>query len=148
MRIQTLLLLLFLGGCAVGPNPNDVALGNLPQHYRHFDAELAWGVRDTPSGAVVDGVIKNVRYAYLTNIEVYVALLDQQGKEASRSVGYVVPVQLPMDQSASFSVKLKRAAPPGSRLRFTYVYYFNEGGDTETPDQRWQESFESVVPPR
>ncbi|MBJ6726831.1 hypothetical protein [Geomesophilobacter sediminis] len=148
MRFRIVLVFLMLfAGCAVGPDPNLTRLATLPGHYRHFDMDMAWDVTDNPSGAVVTGVIKNVRYTYMDNVEVWVAIVDREGKARGPSVGFVVPIQLELDQAAPFTVRLHDHAPPGTKLRFTYIYQASEGGASNGAGFRWMQSFDALVPP-
>jgi hypothetical protein len=140
-----------LGSCASYPNTTKIRLETLPQHYSQFDVRLAWETKTAGNQTVVDGVAKNVRYAYMYDLEIWVAVLNNAGKVVARSVSFVIPRQLNQDEAAEFSLKLPVAAPPGTRLRFTYQYRGSDGGDSRgfgeggTP---WMQSFESVVSDR
>ena len=68
-------LLIVLVGCATHPDVNQVRLQSLPQHYTQFDIDMAWQVKSAGSQTVVDGEFKNLRYAFMDNIEVWVAVL-------------------------------------------------------------------------
>jgi hypothetical protein len=153
VRLVALLATLtaLLGSCASYPDTSRERFASLPQHYSQFDLKLAWEVRDLGGGTVVDGIARNTRYAYMYDLEIWVAVLDNAGRVVARSVSYIIPQQLNEGAAAPFSVKLPVAAPPGTRLRFTYLYRGSEGGDGGgfgiggTP---WMQSFEIVVPAR
>ena len=143
-------LLLFVGGCAAGPDLHRSRLENLPQHYAQFDLELAWQIKDMGAQTVIDGELKNARYAFMDNIEVWVATLDPSGKPAARSVSYIVPHELLRDELASFTVKLPVKAEPGAKLRFTYRYVGSDGGGRNMGGaaENWMQSFDTMVPSR
>jgi hypothetical protein len=146
-----LAMMALLGACSTYHDTSRERFKTLPQRYSQFDLQLAWEAKPSDGGTLVDGVVKNVRYAYMYDLEIWVAVLDPAGKVLARSVSFVIPRQLDMDDSAEFSLKLPAAAPPGTRLRFTYRYRGSDGGDGHrfgdggTP---WMQSFEAVVPAR
>ena len=124
-------------------------LNTLPHHYSNFDVKMAWDVKTVAENTVIDGVIRNVRYATMEDIEVWVALLDANGKTVSRAVDYVVPHRVDMNDTAAFSIKLPVAAPHGAKLVFTYRYSGSDGGgDNEVGGgaTNWMQSFESKAP--
>jgi hypothetical protein len=153
LRLAVLLAVItaLLGGCATYPDPTRARLETLPQHYSQFDLRLAWEIKSVGDKTIVDGVAKNMRYAYMYDLEIWVAVLNDAGKVTARSVSFIIPRQLNLDEAAEFSLKLPVAAPAGTRLRFTYQYRGSDGGDRHkfgeggTP---WMQSFETVVPAR
>ena len=140
------LLLISLGACATHPDLALQRLESLPQHYSQFDVDLAWEVRSAGSQAEVDGELRNLRYQFMDDIEVWVALLDAEGKQVARSVSYLSPHELRQNEIAAFQLTLPAAAPVGSKLRFTYNYTATDGGDSKG-EYRTQ-SFTAVVPNR
>ena len=152
-RLLAMLLttIALLAACATYPDTNRQRLETLPQRYSQFDLVMAWETRVADGHTVVDGVVRNVRYHVMYDLEIWVALLDPAGKVAERSVSFIIPTQLGMDQTAPFTVKLPVAVAPGDKLRFTYKYRPSEGGDDGFAgglgrSTDWMQSFESVVP--
>jgi hypothetical protein len=149
-RLMTLLALLAaLTGCASYPDTSPQRAAALSQHYNQFDLRLSWDTRQVGGHTVVEGIAKNVRWAYMYDLEIWVALLDPSGRELAKNVGYVIPRQLNQDQSAPFSVKLAASAAPGSTLRFSYQYRGSDGGDNDSIGDGgtlWRQSFDAVVP--
>ena len=149
VKIIILALIAIFSGCASYHNIYQERFDLLPQHYSQFDLKMAWETRQAGGGTLVDGAVQNVRYAFMYDLEIWVAVLDPDGKVVARSVSFVIPRQLNQDQSAEFSVKLPVPAPPGTMLRFTYKYRGSDGGDDDhggmdgTP---WMQSFNAVVP--
>ena len=135
---------IIFGGCASSPDVNRQRLGSLPQHYVQFDVDLAWQVKSVGSQTLIDGELKSLRYQFMENTEIWVAVLDAAGKPAARSVSYLIPQELKQDEIAPFSLRLPVPAPPGTKLRFTYNYSGSDGGD-DKGGYRTQ-SFDAVVP--
>jgi hypothetical protein len=142
-------LVISLGGCASYPDVNRQRLESLPQQYAQFDAILAWEVRSVGPETVIDGEFKNVRYTFMNDIEVWVAALDSAGKTMARSVSFLMPHELKLDDIAPFTLKLPVRAVPGTRLRFTYKYTGTDGGGPEGGGVgNWVQSFDAEVPSR
>lgn len=114
---------------------------NLPQQYANFDVRLEWDVRISDRKTIIEGLIRNIRYARMENIEVWVQYRDARGKTVARAVDLVMPQQLDLNAAAPFRVMLPTIVPPGGRLVFTYKYIGDDGGD----GAGWMQSFESTM---
>lgn len=147
LLISSILLLLLLAGCVAYQDSTRQRFELLQHNYSQFDVKMAWETRVVEGKTVVDGIVKNVRYAYMYDLEVWVATLDEKGKPVAREVAYIIPLKLNLDSSAPFTVKLPVAAEPGSKLRFTYRYRGSDGGEGFNPSGglNWTQSFETVV---
>lgn len=147
LSISAILTLVLLAGCAPYRDSTLQRFELLPHNYSQYDAKIAWETRFVEGKTVVDGVIKNVRYAYMYDLEIWVATLDEKGKPVTRGVAYIIPNQLKLDSSAPFTVELPVAAVPGSKLRFTYRYRGSDGGEGFRPMAGLDsmQSFETVV---
>ena len=124
-------------------------LNDLPQHYTNFDVKMAWDANTIDGMTVINGVFQNIRYATMEDIEIWVALLDGNGKTVLRAVDFVVPRRLDMSEATGFSVKLPTVAPHGAKLLFTYKYSGFEGGGNDHfggGGSSWMQSFESQTP--
>ncbi|GFO68130.1 hypothetical protein GMLC_17090 [Geomonas limicola] len=147
-----MIMAVLVGACATAnyPDVSRQRMASLPEHYTQFDLQLAWSTRSVADHTVVEGIVRNVRWAHLYDLEIWVAILGPDGKEAARSVSYVIPRQLDQDRAAPFSVQLSRPAPAGSKLRFTYRYRGSDGGDefreSGAGGMLWVQSFEATVP--
>jgi hypothetical protein len=141
-----------IGGCQTYHDNSRARLEMLPERYSQFDLTLAWETKVLDGKTQVDGVVKNVRYAYMYDLEIWVAVLDAAGKPGKRSVSYIIPRQLNLDETAEFSLKLPEVVEPGTKLRFTYRYRGSEGGAGPGSGfergTNWMQSFEAVVPAR
>lgn len=148
--LMTVVFAALLAGCATYPDPRQVRMESLTQHYNQFDLLMAWDTKVSAGKTYVDGVVKNVRYPAIYDLEIWVAVLDAEGRVAARSMTFVIPRQLNEDELADFTVKLPLEVLPGTRLRFTYLYRASEGGEgfgaglERGPN--WMQSFDAVVP--
>lgn len=138
-----------LGGFASISDEMRGQLKSLPQQYSQFDVNMAWAVKSSDRNTLISGVVQNVRYATMEELEIWVALHDVKGKLLSKAVSFVIPRRLDRDETAPFSVTLPVIASPGSKLMFTYKYNgFDGGGDGGMAGGgvSWIQSFEAQVP--
>ena len=70
-------------------NDNLNRLQTLPQHYEQFDLKLAWEVKSLDGSTVIDGVVKNIRFYEMDELELWVLSLDANGKVVHRSEDFV-----------------------------------------------------------
>lgn len=115
--------------------------GTMQQH-SDFDVKLSWHIRTIDRKTVVEGLIQNIRYQIMEDIEVWVALLDSRGKTVSRAVDIVMPRRLDMNETTVFSARFPVVVPHGAKLVFTYKYSGSDGGDGE----KWMQSFDAFAP--
>jgi hypothetical protein len=142
-------LLGLTGACAPYHDVNRINLETAPQHYTQFDLRLGWETRPVNGTTVINGEARNVRYAYMYDLEIWAAVLDSGGKAIARSVSFIIPRQLEMDDTAPFTLKLPVAAPSGTTIRFTYRYRGSDGGDSRRLGDggtSWTQTFDAVVP--
>ena len=121
-------------------------LETLPQHYSQFDVKMAWAVKALNGKTAIDGVIQNIRYATMEDLEISVSTLDSAGKATGHSTSFVIPIKLNKDDLAPFAVVLPVAYSAGTKLMFTYKYLGNDGDGDGGGVGRWMQSFESIVP--
>ena len=137
------MIVLFMNGCTGYVNDSLQRMKTLPEHYTQFDAKLAWEVKSLDNATMVDGVIENIRYYEMSEVEVWVYALDADGKETYRGVDMIY--QIKQNEAKSFTIKLPRLAS-GTRLQFLYRY-LGLNGDSESADAvSWSQSFEAKVP--
>jgi hypothetical protein len=139
------LVLAVTAGCASYRDVYGEQLDSLPFHYSQFDLRMAWNIKVAGPETLIEGVVKNVRYAEMDGVEIWVSALDAKGDTLARSVSFIIPRQLKEDDVVPFSVKLPLAAEPGTELLFTYRYNAHE--DVED-GVGWMQSFRSEVPAR
>lgn len=114
----------------------------LSHQYNNFDVKMSFKIKTIDTTTVIDGIFRNIRYALMEDIEIRVVLLDGRGNTVCRTVEFVVPGRLDMDETATFSLVLPTVVPHGSKLVFTYSYCGCDGGD----GTKWMQSFETLSP--
>lgn len=144
--IRTIMISALVAACASYPDLDRARLETPPQRYAQFDLVMGWEIGVDNAHTTVEGVVRNVRYYMMRDLEIWVSLLDREGKVAARAMTFIIPSDLGMDQSAPFTVKLPAAVSPGDRLRFTYKYRGSDGGDGMERGIDWMQSFEAVAP--
>jgi hypothetical protein len=83
------MILLQMCSCATYRSDNADRMQTLPQHYAEFDLKLAWEVKPDGSSTVIDGVVKNIRYYQMDELEIWVLSLDAEGKVVHRAADFV-----------------------------------------------------------
>lgn len=136
-------MLALLSGCATYRNDSLERMRTLPQHYAQFDAKLAWEIRSTGGSTLIDGVVQNIRFFEMDELEIWVASLDANGKVMNRTADFVY--KLKENEAAPFTLKIPQTTP-GTKLRFTYSYIGHEGGGESGDALSWRQSFDSEVP--
>ena len=120
-------------------------MAQMPQHYSQFDVKIGWAVTGGNSATTINGIIENVRYATMEDIEVWASLVDAKGKLIARSVNYIIPNRLDRDDFAPFTIILPAVAPTDAKLIFTYKYVGSDGGGHDADATSWMQSFESKL---
>jgi hypothetical protein len=118
-------------------------MAQMPQHYSQFDVKMGWAVSGGNSSTTINGIIENVRYATMEDIEVWASLVDAKGKLFARSVNYIIPNRLNRGDFAPFTIILPSVAPTDTKLVFTYKYVGTDGGGHDADATSWMQSFES-----
>jgi len=142
-------VIIILGGFASISDEMREKLTTLPHNYSQFDVKMSWEVKAVEGNTVINGVVQNVRYTIMEDLEIWVALHDSKGKLLSRAVCFIIPRQLDMGDAAPFNIKLPMLAYPGSKFIFTYKYSGFDGGGNDGMaggGSNWMQSFESIVP--
>jgi hypothetical protein len=140
-----LLLTMLCGFSSVSDRLKD-QLRSMPQQYEQFDLKLGWNVSSEKDTMLVAGVIQNVRYAFMEDVEIWVSALDADGKVVARAADFVLPRRLTRDEPAAFAVKLPKAAGSVTTLQFTYKYEGSDGGGNDGDAIKWMQSFEAKLP--
>jgi hypothetical protein len=119
-----------------------VQMDQMSQHYSKFDVKIGWTVTTGNNETTINGIIQNIRYNTMEGIEVWVSVLDTNGKVSVRSADYVIPNRLVKDDVAPFTIKLPIVATTNTKLLFTYKYIGSDGGTDGSVN--WMQSFEST----
>ncbi|BCS54216.1 hypothetical protein [Geobacter sp. SVR] len=132
MRIITILLMLAMFALQACSTQYVVQrdLGAYPFNHRDFDYHVAWKTSQPGDGVVIDGLLRNVRYASIDEIEVTVDLVAPDGKDRSHATVFPVPQYSRQDDVVPFGLKLPNVAAmsQGDTLRFMLHYRGSDGG--------------------
>ncbi|GFO64788.1 hypothetical protein M1B72_05235 [Geomonas paludis] len=144
-----LILFLLVGACTTYPDLQQQRMAALPQHYKQFDVLMGYEVLPAGGHTVVQGVVKNVRYFRMRNLEIWAAQLDDRGKVRAQGMTFIMPSELGLDESTDFSIKIPAPLAAGDRLRITYKYFGTDGGSHGLGDgTNWMQNFETIIPAR
>ena len=98
--------------------------------YRHSSPDfiVAWNTLQAGNEAVIDGLITNVKNIQVLDIDLTVVVLNSDGRHLSEGTVLFDKMNLKMNNSVSFSVKLKDAIiAKDSILEFIINYRINTG---------------------
>lgn len=107
-----------------------IDISGYPNRHADFDYRYAWKASTTDDGILIDGIMKNVRYAFIDSIILTVELLDGDGTRRAVESDFPMPQLTREGDVSQFGLLLKGARPAaGDRYRFTVHYTGSEGND-------------------
>ena len=128
-----------LAGCGLHLYAPTVNVAEYPNKYADFDYHYFWKTSVTDKGFVVDGFLKNVRYANIDSVGMTLAVLDKNGKTIHKASDSPSPQQSRGGDLCSFSLLLKNFKPsPGDIFQFQIQYSSDDGYDSGSS---WSSSF-------
>jgi hypothetical protein len=137
--LAALMTILLMTGCGVQQYAKPASSG-YPYRYADFDYKYAWKTDATDRGVVIDGVMKNVRYAFIDSVAMKVELLDKDGRFIARANDFPMMQHTGEGEVTYFTLVLRGVRPAaGDMFRFTVHYTGNEGG--RHGDVDWISSF-------
>jgi hypothetical protein len=120
--LMVTLLAAFTGcsGIPVGStNPSD----RYPFRHTDFDFKVAWKISQAGQGIVADGILKNVRYFQVGDIQLWVKVLTKDNKVMAEGSTLFFLHPLGMDEYQPFNVRLDNVKlNPGDLLTFVIQY--------------------------
>jgi hypothetical protein len=118
-----LAILMALTACAAMPAAQQKPFAAFPFRHNAFDFKIAWKTSPTEQGILVDGIMKNVRYSQVDDLEVTVSVLNKGNKVLAESTTFTVPRPITMDEYRSFDLLLKKVVlTQGDVLHFLIKY--------------------------
>ena len=116
-------LLVVFTGCAATPAARTSPFAGYPFRHADFDFKVAWKTSPSGSGISVDGILKNVRYYQVGDVQLWVKVLNKANKVLAEESTLFMPLPLEMDDYRPFSVTLQNVAlAPGDMLNFVIMY--------------------------
>jgi hypothetical protein len=133
-RFMTLMVLaaMFFSpiGCASLQAPKPKPFAGLPFRHNGFDFKKAWKATPSPQGVVVQGVLKNIRYLRVEEVEITVSIQRKGDKIIAEDTTFLLGV-IDKDEYRDFALVLKNAsAYPGDLIHFLIKYRAIDGGST------------------
>ncbi|ACM22134.1 lipoprotein, putative [Geotalea daltonii FRC-32] len=115
---------LVVTACAATSGTMLQSVAGYPFHHDAFDLKVAWGVTPAEDGVVIAGVVQNVRYLQVRNVDMTVLLLDREKKVQSRGRSFPSPDWIDQDERGVFDLHLTGVTPgKGDLLQFIINYY-------------------------
>lgn len=127
--LAALATLLVMAGCAVSQqHVKQIDMKEYPNRHAAFDYKYAWKTVTTDQGVMVEGIMKNVRYAFIDSIDIKVDLQDKDGKTVASASDFPMPQQTREGDVSHFGLLLTGGKPAaGDTFQFTVHYKGNEG---------------------
>lgn len=133
MRILNMLALILMFAI-VAPGIADAAaqqysVADFPYRHSDFDYKVAWKTTPSDGGVSISGLLKNIRYPFIDQVDVTIFLLGPNHKVRARKTALPVPQQSRQNDVVSFAVKLNNVSfNQGDTLAFAIHYNGSEGG--------------------
>ena len=137
--LMVLVSLLVMAGCGLHLYAPTDHLSEYPFRHAEFDYHYFWKTSATDKGLVVDGFLKNVRYAYIDRVDITLAVLDKNGNVITKASDLPSPQHSSGGDLCNFSMLLKNfKLTPGDIFQF-HVHYASDDGDNS--GSSWDSSF-------
>jgi hypothetical protein len=118
-----MLLLCATAGCStlssrqVDNNPPFAA-----HRFLYENLEIDWQSEQIKGGIRIAGTVRNLRKYYLQDLQLFVRLMDEQGKVIARKSYAGFPDYLPPGKDEPFQLEFR--LPPGARAELIHFGYF------------------------
>ena len=125
--IMMSVLMLGLVACGTLPGVQQRPAAGYPFRHNAYDLKIAWKTDRLDRGIVIDGLLKNVRYQQIEDVEVTVSVVDKDNKTLASDRTFLLPFPLKTDEYAPFGLTLKDVAlANGDVFRFLIKYRAND----------------------
>jgi hypothetical protein len=146
-RATVLFMAAVLTGCMGttgyrGPgNPVD-----FPYHESAYDLQMGWKPVSSGNDLHIEGVVRNVRFFQVRDLDVTVYLYDRNGILKAKGGDLPLPVPVAQGDGAGFDATLGTVTmSPGDRLEFKIIYHDIDGDRGGDMKVRY---FSAPAPPR
>lgn len=138
--LVSLSLIALLAGCgSIKLSAPAVNLNEYPYRYNEFDYNYIWKTSSTDKGLVVEGFVKNVRYAYIDSVDINLKVIDKDGNVFVKASDFPMPQESREGELCSFRMLLKNfKLTPGNIFHFQMNY---AGDDASRSGTKWSSSF-------
>jgi hypothetical protein len=132
-------LLAVFAGCTGMSAARKSPFAGYPFRHADFDFIVTWKTSPVGKSVDVDGILKNVRYFQVTDLQLWVKALNKDKKVLADESTLFLPVPLNTDDYLPFSVTLKNVTlAPGDMLKFVILCRVNEDSKSSSI---WLSSF-------
>jgi hypothetical protein len=111
--------------------------------FRHsaFDQKVAWKTSLIDRNLVINGLLKNVRYLQIDDVELTVSVIDKDNKTLARNRTLFLPVPIKMDDYVPFGLTVENVTlTRGDVLSFLIKYRAYDG---DSSSFTWLSSFKT-----
>ncbi len=155
LKIPAILaLLLVMTGCGVHSYTNHTDVSGFPHRYADFDYKYAWKTVVTDQALLIDGVMKNVRYAFIDSVQVKVSVLDKNGNIIATASDFPMPQKTREGDVCIFTLLLRDVKPASGDIFQFQVHYTGNEGDHDGGGVDWYSNFKvdaltgaAILPP-
>lgn len=138
VKTLSFVAMLALSACSSQYVMHDVS--GFPYRHSDFDYKVAWKTTQTNNAVVIDGVLKNIRYAAVDSVDVTVYLVGADGKVHGRTTTIPIPQHSRIDEIVPFTAELRNVAlNQGDTFKFVIHYISSDGGPEDGND--WRSTF-------
>ena len=104
-------------------------VADFPFRHNAFDLKVAWKTSRIDKGLAIDGILKNVRYQQMNDVEVTVSVIDKNNKVLGSDSAFILPFPINMGDYAPFDLTIRNLVPArGDEFRFLIRYRAYDGG--------------------
>ncbi|HZV81918.1 MAG TPA: hypothetical protein VFF53_07085 [Geobacteraceae bacterium] len=140
-KLALLAVIVVMAGCGVQRYAKSTTVAEYPYRYADFDYKYAWKTTPTDHGVAIDGVMKNVRYAFIDSVVMTVEVLGKDRKIIASATDFATPQHSRQGEVSQFALLLRDIKPTaGDTLRFRIHYTGNDVGNQGGVD--WVSIFE------
>lgn len=122
--IRRSLCVLFLLLAASASYAARIDPAQFPGSHQARDMSFFWNVQEQPDSIVIKGLARNDFYHKVYQLQIFAAVLDENGKPVGKEAIFIGPPALPLDQSQPFTLKIPVASSVDRKnIRVEYRYH-------------------------
>jgi hypothetical protein len=127
-RVAVSLAVLFTLSACAAPTVKQNPAADFAFIHKDFDLRYAWNASQTDQGVRIDGLIKNLRFPKVENLEIQVRLVNKAHKVSSSGAAFPIPQPIDANDYRSFELRLPHAElAEGDQLQFITSYVIAVG---------------------
>ena len=130
--VRTILMsvvMLGLAACGTLQGVQQSPAADFPFRHNAFDLKVAWKTSRFDKGLAIDGILKNVRYQQINDVEVTVSVIDKDNRVLGSDRTLVLPYPINMGDYVPFDLTVRNVVPErGDEFQFLIKYRAYDGG--------------------